>query len=86
MKRIATSPFAIAADGTVFVNAAEFDGVEQPEEMLERALAEPGQVFIGIMLDDADLEIVAPRVASACREASAFIIGRRQRHARGRRR
>ena len=84
MNRITPVPFALAADGTVFVNAALFDEVELPEEILERALAEPGHVFVGVELDELDLAIVSPRIASACREASAFVIGRRQRLAKAR--
>lgn len=74
--------FALGADGTVYVNAALFDEVETPEEILDRALTEPGAVFIGVELDEQDMELVTPRIASACREASAFVIGRRQRIAR----
>lgn len=82
MARTTATPFAVAADGTVFVNGALFDEVETAQEILERALEEPGQVFIGVQLDEHDLELVSPRIASACREASAFVIGRRQRVAR----
>jgi hypothetical protein len=77
-------PFAIGADGAVYVNAALFDGVEAPDEILERAMAEPGQVFIGVKLGEEDMKLVAPRIASACREAAAFVIGRRQKLARRR--
>ena len=55
-------PFAIAADGTTFVNEALFDEVDEPCEILERALTEPGQVFIGIVLDDQDLESSRPEL------------------------
>jgi hypothetical protein len=81
-RRIDQVPFALGADGKVYVNAAMFDEVETPEEILERALEAPGQVFIGVELDEHDLELVTPRIASACREASAFVIGRRQKLAR----
>lgn len=77
-------PLAVSSAGTVFVNVAYFDGVETPAEMLDRALAEPGALFVGIALDGADMKNVEPRIASACREASAFVIGRRQRLARRR--
>lgn len=79
MNKIHPAPFALAADGTVLVNAALFDEVETPDEILERALAESGQLFVGIHLDEQDLALVSPRIAAACREASAFVIGRRQR-------
>lgn len=79
MARTTSTPFAVSADGTVFVNAALFDEVETPAEILDRALAEPGQVFIGVQLEERDMVIVSPRVAAACREAAAFVIGRRQR-------
>lgn len=81
-RRIDDIPFALGADGKVFVNAALFDGVETPEEILEQALVEQGRVFIGVELDEQDMQLVSPRVASACREAAAFVIGRRQRRAR----
>ena len=84
MNRISEVPFALAADGTTLVNAALFDEVETPEEILERALAEPGEVFIGVALDQQDMKLVTPRIGSACREASAFVIGRRQKVARQR--
>lgn len=77
-----TDPLAVSSAGTVFVNVALFDGVETPAEMLDRALAEPGDLFVGVALDQEDLEIVTPRISSASREASAFVIGRRQRLAR----
>jgi hypothetical protein len=75
-------PFAIGVDGTVFVNAAGFDDVSTPQQILDRALAEPGAVFIGVELDELDMNLVTPRIASACREAAAFVIGRRQKNAR----
>ncbi|PKN45647.1 MAG: hypothetical protein CVU63_08610 [Deltaproteobacteria bacterium HGW-Deltaproteobacteria-20] len=77
-------PFALGADGKVYVNVALFDEVETPEEILERALDEPGDVFIGVELDEQDMNLVSPRVASACREAAAYVIGRRQKLARRR--
>jgi len=75
-------PFALGADGKVYVNVALFDEVETPGEIFERALDEPGAVFIGVELDEQDWDIVSPRIASACREASAFVVGRRQKLAR----
>lgn len=77
-------PFALGADGKVYVNVALFDEVETPEEILERALDEPGAVFIGVELDEQDMNLVSPRVASACREATAYVVGRRQKLARRR--
>ncbi len=77
-RQIDDVPFALGADGKVYVNAALFDEVETAEEIFERALDERGAVFIGVELDERDWDIVSPRIASACREASAFVIGRRQ--------
>ena len=77
-------PFALGADGTVVVNAALFDGVDTAQEIFERAIAEPGALFIGVVLDEQDMQLVAPRIASACSEAAAFVIGRRQKIARKR--
>lgn len=82
--KIHSCPFALAADGTSLVNAALFDEVESAEEILERAMAEPGRIFIGITLTEQDMKLVTPRMADACNEASAFVIGRRQRLARRR--
>jgi hypothetical protein len=41
-------------------------------------------VFIGVQLDEQDMQLVTPRIASACKDASAFVIGRRQHLARER--
>ena len=83
-RRTSTDPLALSSAGTVFVNVAMFDGVETPAEILDRALAEPGDLFVGVALSQEDLENVRPRITSACREAAAFVIGRRQRAARRR--
>jgi len=69
MKEPNQAPFFLGADGTVYVNAALFDDVETLEEILKRALDEPGSVIIGVELDEQDMKLVSPRVASACREA-----------------
>lgn len=83
-RRIDDVPFALGADGKVYVNVALFDEVETPDEIFERALDEPGAVFIGVELDEQDINLVSPRVASASREAAAFVVGRRQKLARKR--
>ena len=70
-------PFAIASDGTVFVNATRWEGVVDPELLLCRALMEPGSMFIGVSLTAEEAQGLLQTVASATSEASAHICGAR---------
>jgi len=71
--------FAVGLDGTILVNAAAFDNVANTQEALARALEEPGEVFIGVVLEAKDRSILAKSLKAACSEACGFVIGRRQR-------
>jgi hypothetical protein len=53
--------------------------------VIERARKERTPIFIGVTLEKGELPLVTERVGTACREAAAFVVGRRQRKARHRR-
>lgn len=74
--------FALAVDGTIYVNALLFDGVTTPQHALEVAEHLERKPFIGVALDDEDAALLRRRTGDAFSEAAAFIIGRHQRLAR----
>jgi len=43
-------PFAVASDGTVYVNLTRWEGVTAADILLHRAALEPGALFIGVAL------------------------------------
>jgi hypothetical protein len=74
-----SDPIAITSGGELLVNVALFDGVSTLDEILRRAKKERSLVFVGVVLRDTELPLVAERVHEACREAAAFIYGGRRR-------
>lgn len=81
-RRIHSAPFALASDGTVLVNIAEFDGSRSLESIVERARAQPGPVFIGTPITARELRELLVRLEHGYREAGACIVGARQSRAR----
>jgi hypothetical protein len=70
-------PFAVASDGTVYVNVTRWEGVVAIEMLLHRAQLEPGALFIGVSLEPDELKALLGTIASAGSEASAHICGAR---------
>ena len=83
-RRIHLAPVALASDGSVIVNVVGFDVRREPETLLELARSQRGRLFIGVQLDGQELERVLQQLDDGMREATARIIGRRQRLARKR--
>ena len=79
------APFAITSTGAVLVNAMGFDGVQTAEEALRRALREPSQVFIGIVLEPREVALVLHHLRDLVHEPAGFVIGSRQRRGKLRR-
>ena len=71
------APFAVASDGTVFVNVTHHRGIKETEELLELAMIEEGAVFIGVELNPAEVDRVLGRLSHGAAEAVAYVIGRR---------
>jgi hypothetical protein len=80
MKRaVHPAPIALTSDGKLLVNVGYFDDVHGLEDILRRAKQERSPVFIGVPLQERELRFVLERVHDACREAAAFVFGRRRR-------
>lgn len=83
MSRVSDAPLAVTSDGTVLVNVAGYQGVLEPERLLEMALADEGEVFIGVVLDAGEVEQVLERLSHGTAEAAAYVLGARLRDRRG---
>ena len=70
-------PFAVACDGTVYVNVTRWEGVVAADILLARAQLEPGALFIGVALSKDEVERLLDAVKHATSEASAHICGAR---------
>ena len=81
--KVHLAPIAVTSSGDLLVNVGLFDEAATLDETLRRAKKERSSVFIGIVVEEREVPLVADRVHDACREAAAFIEGERQ---RGRRR
>ena len=70
------APFAVASDGTVFVNAVEFD---VPPDSLEKAMAwalrQEGRIFIGVALTSTEQTEVLARLRHGFTEAAGHLVG-----------
>ena len=78
-RRVHRAPLALASNGTVLLNLAEFDGARSPAALLKRALAQEGAVFIGVRLSGAEVQRVLARLDDNYAEAAAYLAGGRQR-------
>jgi hypothetical protein len=78
-------PFAVTSSGVVLLNVQNFDNVETAEEGLRRALREPSQVFIGIVLEPREVALVLHHLGDLVHEPAGFVIGSRQRRGKHRR-
>ena len=74
---------AITSTGLVLLNAKWFDSVETAEDALRRALREPSRVFVGVALDNDEVNFVIDHLHELVHEPIGPIIGGRQRRERG---
>jgi hypothetical protein len=79
------APLALASDGTVLLNVAEFDEPKNIEDLVRTALKQRGVVFIGITANSSEVRFIMERIHDAAHEAACLSAGRRQRRARGKR-
>jgi hypothetical protein len=88
--RLHPAAFALASDGTIFLNIADAidpdrASVDLLETALRQALAISDRVFIGVPLRGRERAEVLRRLADAAGDAAGQLVGRRQRRARRRR-
>jgi len=82
VKAVSDVPLVVGSDGTVFVNMTQYEGVQDPQRLLEMALADAGELFIGVSLDSLELEDVLERLSHGTAEAAAYVLGARIRDRR----
>lgn len=63
----------------MLLNVAMFDAPRRLDALLAFADQTHGEVFIGIVLDGPERALVVSELAHSCRDATARVVGRRQR-------
>lgn len=77
-RQVHEAPLAVACDGTVFVNLAQYEVGRTPVELLDHALAVNGEIFIGVSLQPHEVDNLVERLSHGAREAAAFMLGARR--------
>lgn len=78
-RRAHRAPVALTSTGDLLLNVAMFDAPKDLESLVRLARAQPGRVFIGVVLAPDEQEFAVDELAHALRDASARMVGRRQR-------
>jgi len=78
-RRIHQAPFAVASNGTLLLNVAHFARRVKPEELLKLALAQPGELFIGVRMSSREATYIIGWCKDIHEEAIAHVVGKRQR-------
>jgi len=77
--RLHDASIAITSDGTVLIALSQLVDSGDLNAVLERAKAEASAVFVGVPLDDGELnKFVLPRLQQASTEAAAWVLGARR--------
>ena len=77
--RLHSAPLAVASDGSVLVNAVEFDGEVDMAAVMERAIKQSGTVFIGVAVTPAEQRALCEFLAPTLHEVvSLKVVGPRQ--------
>ena len=82
-RAIHQAAFAVASDGTLLMNVAHVDRRFTPSQLLQWALGQPGKVFVGVQMSPAEVKKVATWSRDVHDEAVAYVVGPRERRARG---
>jgi hypothetical protein len=72
----------IAADGSVLLNVAHLETSQDPKVLLDRAMAEGGELFIGVRLVPREAREALRLLDDRAAEAAGVIGGRRHRRRR----
>ncbi len=80
--RIHASGLAIASDGTILVNVAHWETSQDPQVLLERAIAEGGELFVGVQINVREGRQALRLLDDRAAEAAGVIGGRRHRRRR----
>ncbi|WP_437649275.1 hypothetical protein [Sorangium sp. So ce362] len=77
--KIATAPFAVGSDGTVFVNLAHVRGDVAVVKLIRAARRMDGVLFLGISVSRPERDVFIQAIDNAGAEALAKMVGRRLR-------
>lgn len=77
--RAHAAALAFTVDGDVLINGACFDGSNAMSAVVQRALDQPGRVFVGVVLTKREVAEALGWLTEAATEGTGYIIGRRQR-------
>ncbi len=83
-RRLHDAPFALTSDGRVFVNVTCFCEIRTIVDAVTRARREHGTIFVGVVVQHSERREALERLEHAHRDAAAYLVGARQRRARGR--
>ncbi len=73
---------AVTSAGEVLINVAATAGPLDPAKLVERAVAEGGQVFVGLVLAPKEVASALKAIDDATAEISSWLWGARQRRRR----
>jgi len=81
--RIHASGIAVASDGTLLANVAHWANTQDPHALLERAIMEGGELFVGVQVNAREAPEIWRLFDDRAAEAAGVIGGRRHRRRRG---
>lgn len=80
--RIHGSGLAFASDGTALVNVAHWATTRDPHALIEHAIAEGGELFVGVQVSAREARHILRLIDDRAAEAAGVIGGRRHRRRR----
>jgi hypothetical protein len=83
--KVHRDPVAITSSGDILVNPAYVDDLHTVKEVVRRAKKERGAIFVGFVVSQVETPLISDRVRDACKEGAAFVVGKRQKRRRVRR-
>jgi hypothetical protein len=80
--KVSTAPLAVASDGSLLMNIAASAGPLHPVKLTERALAEGGKIFVGIVATPKEIRSALKALDDSTAEIASWIWGARHRRRR----
>lgn len=81
-RKITLAPFAVAADGIVYVNIAHFQGDVAVMKVIQQARRQGGMLFIGVAATRQEKKMLVCAIDHAGTDAVAKMVGARLRRTR----
>jgi hypothetical protein len=81
-KRVCMASMAVTSDGHLLINVAASASPLDPPKLVERAVAEGGQIFVGIVLAPNEVASTLKALDDSTAEIAGWIWGARHRRRR----